>query len=57
MGLHTQRDLQNLAQANERGIISRSVAYIFQHLVPGSTVTCSFIQVYNERVYDLLAND
>lgn len=48
--------LSDLANHPNRGIIPRALAEIFENLPPNSTVVCSFIQVYNEKIYDMLAD-
>jgi kinesin family protein 18/19 len=38
----------------EEGIIPRAIAAVFSGLGDGIAVYCSFLQIYNEKVYDLL---
>jgi hypothetical protein len=44
-------------QSPESGIIPRCVNTIFGSDLQKGTVVCSFIQVYNEKVYDLLKSE
>ena len=55
MGQFTQRVLTDLAQHKDRGIIPRALQDVFENLQANTTVVCSFIQVYNEKIYDMLA--
>jgi hypothetical protein len=44
-----------IALQEDSGLIPKSLNFIFANLEPGFNLSCSFIQVYNERVFDLLS--
>ena len=37
-----------------RGIIPRCIESLFDQVPPETSVYCSFVQIYNERIFDLL---
>jgi hypothetical protein len=39
------------------GVIPRSIFFLFSKLPSGLQVFASFLQVYNERVFDLLSDE
>jgi hypothetical protein len=41
----------------EEGIIPRAISALFSSIDVSTTVYCSFIQIYNEKVYDLLKSN
>ena len=41
----------------EEGIIPRAISALFGSIDVSTTVYCSFIQIYNEKVYDLLKSN
>lgn len=41
-----------LSHINERGVIQNSLEYIFKQ---GLALACSFIEIYNEEIYDLMS--
>ena len=53
----TYRELATLAGSEDRGLIPRTLIDIFEQIAEKElqvNVYCSFIQIYNERLYDLL---
>ncbi|ETW07316.1 hypothetical protein H310_01863 [Aphanomyces invadans] len=47
----------DLSGDQHRGLIPRVMDYLFQHLQRPTTIftcTCSYLEIYNERIYDLL---
>ena len=49
--------LEMISQQEDSGIIPKSLNFIFAHLQSGFNLSCSFIQVYNDKVFDLLNSD
>ena len=43
--------------AETNGIIPRTIMNLFQDKKDNVTITCSYIQIYNERIYDLLTEE
>ena len=46
-----------MGDADNAGIIPRAVADLFGRGIDGLSVTVSYLEVYNERIYDLLSSD
>lgn len=42
---------------SEPGIITDSIRMIFDRTNENATITCSYIQLYNEKIFDLLVDD
>lgn len=43
--------------SSENGIIVDGMKMIYENMKAGSIVSCSYIQLYNEKIFDLLAED
>ena len=57
-GIHYQNTLMNLEDRDRNGLIPRSIEEIFSQLDSQGederfTVYCSFLQIYNEKLFDL----
>ena len=56
-GQNTITSIANINQAEDRGIIPRAISDLFQKIRNENiavSVYCSFIQIYNEKLFDLL---
>lgn len=55
MNGHTSKNHDFFAKSDNHGLIPRTITEIFKMLHPSMyTIYCSFIQIYNEKLYDLL---
>lgn len=52
-----QKYLEMVSTDESSGLIPKALNYIFEQLGPSPNLTISFIQVYNEKVYDLLNSE
>lgn len=42
---------------NEPGIVKEAIRMIYQYAPAQAAISCSFIQLYNERIFDMLSED
>jgi len=45
---------QDLGVSTQRGILPRTLDFIFSELPPSTQMFVSFFEIYNERLFDLL---